>query len=409
MTRRQKKLVRTALLVPLLLAAAGVVFAFARDDHAAAPHGVVPPPPEVSVAKVVSREVSPWDEFTGRVSAVETVELRPRVSGYIERVAYEEGAEIHKGDLLFVIDQRRYRAALDRAAADLERARSEARLTVTEFQRAETLLAAKAISREEFDARRAAHAQGSASVRAAEAAVDNAKLDLQFTEVRAPIDGRAGRALVTVGNLAQADATLLTTLVSIDPVHVYFDADEQTFLRYGELARRGEHRNDANPVRIGLANEIGFPHEGSVDFIDNQIDPRTGTIRARAVVANADRAFTPGLFARVQMQGGRRFDALLIDEKAVLTDQDRKYVYVLGANNVAVRKDVELGRKVGNLRVVDYGLDLQDFVIVHGVQKVFFAGMPVAPQTIAMGDPAPTGMRVAAAEPAGAATTDDAS
>ena len=409
MTRRQK-LVRTALLVPLLLAAAGVVFAFERDDHAAAPHGVVPPPPEVSVAKVISKEVSPWDEFTGRVSAVETVELRPRVSGYIERVAYEEGAEIHKGDLLFVIDQRRYRAALDRAAADLERARSEARLTVTEFQRAETLLAAKAISREEFDARRAAHAQGSASVRAAEAAVDNAKLDLQFTEVRAPIDGRAGRALVTVGNLAQADATLLTTLVSIDPVHVYFDADEQTFLRYGELARRGEHRNDANPVRIGLANEIGFPHEGSVDFIDNQVDPRTGTIRARAVVANADRAFTPGLFARVQMQGGRRFDALLIDEKAVLTDQDRKYVYVLGANNVAVRKDVELGRKVGNLRVVDYGLDLQDFVIVHGVQKVFFAGMPVAPQTIAMGDPAPTGMRVAAAEPAvDAATTDDAS
>jgi multidrug efflux system membrane fusion protein len=233
-----------------------------------------------------------------------------------------------------------------------------------------------------------------------EAAVANAKLDLQFTEVRAPIDGRAGRALVTVGNLAQADATLLTTLVSIDPVHVYFDADEQTFLRYGELARRGEHRNDANPVRIGLANENGFPHEGSVDFIDNQVDPRTGTIRARAVVANADRAFTPGLFARVQMQGGRRFDALLIDEKAVLTDQDRKYVYVLGANNVAVRKDIELGRKVGNLRVVDYGLDLQDFVIVHGVQKVFFAGCPVAPQTIAMGDPAPTGMRVAATTPA---------
>ena len=409
MTRRQK-LVRTALLVPLLLAAAGVVFAFARDDHAAAPHGVVPPPPEVSVAKVISKEVSPWDEFTGRVSAVETVELRPRVSGYIERVAYEEGAEIHKGDLLFVIDQRRYRAALDGAAADLERARSEARLTVTELQRAETLLAAKAISREEFDARHAAHAQGSASVRAAEAAVDNAKLDLQFTEVRAPIDGRAGRALVTVGNLAQADATLLTTLVSIDPVHVYFDADEQTFLRYGELARRGEHRNDANPVRIGLANENGFPHEGSVDFIDNQVDPRTGTIRARAVVANADRAFTPGLFARVQMQGGRRFDALLIDEKAVLTDQDRKYVYVLGAGNVAVRKDIELGRKVGNLRVVDYGLDLQDFVIVHGVQKVFFAGMPVAPQTIAMGDPAPTGMRVAATTPAtSTSATGDAS
>jgi multidrug efflux system membrane fusion protein len=397
MTRRQK-LIRTALLVPMLAVAAGVVYAFARDDASAPPHGIVPPPPEVSVAKVISKEVSPWDEFTGRVSAVETVELRPRVSGYIERVAYQEGNEVHKGDLLFVIDQRRYRAALDRAAAELERARSEAKLAATEYERAETLLAAKAISREEFEARRAAHAQSNAQVKAAEAAVDNARLDLQFTEVRAPIDGRAGRALVTVGNLAQADATLLTTVVSIDPVHVYFDADEQTFLRYSELARRGEHRPGSSPVRVGLANETGFPHEGSVDFIDNQVDPKTGTIRARAVVPNGDRAFTPGLFARVQVQGGRRFDALLIDEKAVLTDQDRKYVYVLGPGNVAVRKDVELGRKVGNLRVVDYGLDLQDFVIVHGVQKVFFAGMPVAPQTIAMGDPAPVGMRVAAAE-----------
>ena len=243
----------------------------------------MPPPPEVSVAKVISKEVSPWDEFTGRVSAVETVELRPRVSGYIERVAYEEGNEIHKGDLLFVIDQRRYRAAFDRANADLERARSESRLAGTEYQRAETLLSQKAISREEFDARNAAHAQGNANVRAAEAALESARLDLQFTEVRAPIDGRAGRAMVTVGNLAQADSTLLTTLVSIDPVHVYFDADEQTYLRYTELARRGEHQTDENPVRVGLANETGFPHEGTVDFIDNQVDPRTGTIRARAV------------------------------------------------------------------------------------------------------------------------------
>jgi multidrug efflux system membrane fusion protein len=408
MTRRQK-LTRIALLFPLLAAAAGVVFAFTHDDQAAAPHGIVPPPPEVSIAKVISKEVSPWDEFTGRVSAVETVELRPRVSGYIEHVAYEEGSEVHKGDLLFVIDQRRYRAALDRATAELDRARSEAKLAVTEYERAETLLAAKALSREEFDARSAAHAQGNAAVRAAEAAVDNAKLDLQFTEVRAPIDGLSGRALVTVGNLAQADATLLTTVVSIDPIHVYFDADEQTFLRYTELARRGEHRTGSSPVRVGLANETGFPHEGSVDFIDNQVDPRTGTIRARAVVPNADRAFTPGLFARVQMQGGRRFDGLLIDEKAVLTDQDRKYVYVLGPNNVAVRKDIELGRKVGNLRVVDYGLDLKDFVIVHGVQKVFFAGMPVTPQTIAMGDPAPAGMRVAAAERDADASNGDAS
>jgi multidrug efflux system membrane fusion protein len=396
----RKKTFRTALLVPILLAAAGVVFAVTRDD---APHGAAgaPPPPAVSVARIVAREFQPWDEFTGRISAVETVELRPRVSGYIERVAYEEGREVHKGDLLFVIDQRRYRAALDRAVAELERARSEAQLAAGEHERAETLLAARAISREEFDARRAAHTQGDAGVRAAKAAVEAAQLDLQFTEVRAPIDGRAGRALVTAGNLAQADATPLTTLVSLDPMHVYFETDEQTYLDYAAASRRGEHRTTSSPVRVGLANEPGFPHAGTVDFVDNQVDPHTGTIRARAVVPNPDRSLTPGLFARVQLGGGRRQAALVIDEKAVLTDQDRKYVYVLGPNNVAVRKDVVLGRRAGNLRVVDRGLAPDDVVIVHGVQKVFFAGMPVAPHEIAMGDPAPDATRVAANAAAG--------
>jgi multidrug efflux system membrane fusion protein len=395
-----KKSLRAAVLVPLLMiAAAGVVFAVTHDD---APHAAVPPPPVVSVAKVVTREFQPWDEFTGRIAAVETVELRPRVSGYIERVAYEEGSEVEKGDLLFVIDQRRYRAVYDRAVADLERARSEARLATSELARAETLLASRAISREEFDARRAAHAQGNASVRAAAAAVEAAQLDLQFTEVRSPIAGRAGRALVTVGNLAQADSTLLTTVVSLDPMHVYFDADEQTYLDYAAAARRGEHRTNSSPVRVGLANESGFPHPGTVDFVDNQVDPRTGTIRARAVVPNADRTLTPGLFARVQLAGGDRQAALLIDEKAVLTDQDRKYVYVLGPNDVAVRKDVVLGRKDGGLRVVERGLEPDETVIVHGVQKVFFAGMPVAPQEIVMGEAAPDGLRMAA-NPAAAA------
>jgi membrane fusion protein, multidrug efflux system len=397
MTRHQK-MIRTAWLIPALAAVAGVVYAVARDDHGAASHGAMPPPPEVSVARVIAREVRSSNEFTGRVSAVETVEVRPRVSGYIERVHFEEGSEVRKGDLLFVIDQRRYQAVLDGATAQLERARSEARLAATEHERAATLLAAKAISREEFDARSAAHAQGNSVVRAAEAAVDSARLDLQFTEVRASIDGRAGRALVTAGNLAQADATLLTTLVSIDPIHVYFEADEQTFLRDRELASRGRQSAGTSAVRVGLANEAGFPHVGSVDFVDNQVDSNTGTIRARAVVANADRAFTPGLFARVQMESGEHVKSMLIDEKAVLTDQDRKYVYVLGPNNVAVRKDVSLGRKVGALRVVDRGLATEDLVIVHGVQKVFFAGMPVAPRTIGMGEAAPAGMRVAAVQ-----------
>jgi multidrug efflux system membrane fusion protein len=383
--------------VAILAVATGIVFAFGGDaDGSKASGEGMPPPPEVSVAQVVSRDVRQWDEFTGRVTAVETVELRPRVSGYVERVAYEEGQEVRKGDLLFLVDQRTYRAAYDRARAELERARSESKLAASEFVRAQTLVDARAISGEEFDTRKAATSQSNATVRAAEAALDRARLDLEFTEVRAPIDGRAGRALVTVGNLAQADSTLLTTLVSLDPVHVYFEADEQTYLGYNELARRGERGESRNPVRIGLANETGYPHAGTLDFTDNQVDPRTGTIRARAVVPNADRVFTPGLFARVQLEGSGVFHAMLIDDKAVLTDQDRKYVYVLGQGNTAVRKDIELGRMVDGLRVVTSGLERADKVIVHGVQKVFVAGMPVTPHAIAMGEPPPAPQKVAA-------------
>ncbi len=389
MTTRQAY-IRYGLPLATLVLATGIVVAFGdavHGDQGEAAAGL-PPAPEVSVAQVLSKPVRAWDEFTGRVAAVETVELRPRVSGYVERVAYEEGQEVRKGDLLFLIDQRPYRAELARAEAGLAQARSEAALARTQDERAQTLADAHAVSQEEVDARRAAVAQTSAAVRAAEAAVTNARLNLQFTEVRAPIDGRAGRALVTVGNLAQADATSLTTLVSLDPVHVYFEADEQAYLRYNELARRGEREESRNPVRIGLANEDGYPHAGTVDFVDNQVDPNTGTIRARAVVRNPDRVFTPGLFARVQLEGTGRFEALLIDEKAVLTDQDRKYVYVLGPGNTAVRKDVELGRSVDGLRVVNGGLSPEDKVIVNGVQKVFFAGMPVKPQLVEMDEPA---------------------
>lgn len=375
-------------LAAALAACVGIALAAGCSSHAE-PNAGMPPPPEVSVATVLSKPVRAWDEFTGRVAAVQTVDLRPRVSGYVQRVAYQEGQEVHKGELLFVIDQRPYRAALDRAQADLERARSEARLAQSQDARARQLIEAKAISREEFDTRHAATAQGNAAVRAAEAAVASARLDLQFTEVRSPIDGRAGRALVTAGNLAQADQTLLTTVVSQDPMYVYFESDEQSFLRYGELARKGERDGTRNPVRVGLADEAGYPHAGTVDFVDNQVDPNTGTIRARAVIPNPDRMLTPGLFARVQLQGSGRFTAMLVDDKAVLTDQDRKYVYVLGPHNVAQRKDIVTGREIDGLRVVESGLAPTDKVIVHGVQKVFFPGMPVVPRVIAMGAPPP--------------------
>ncbi len=375
-------------LAALLLSAAIAIVVSACSSEAA-PADAAPPAPEVSVAQVLQRDVTQWNDVTGRFSAVETVELRPRVSGYIERVAYREGDEVRKGQLLFVIDQRPYRAALAQAEANLERARSEARLARSQDARAQALIDAKAISREEFDTRKAATAQGDAGVRAAEAAVASARLDLQFTEVRSPIDGRAGRALVTTGNLAQADGTLLTTVVSLDPVHVYFESDEQAFLRDGTAS--------SSRVRVGLADETGYPHEGIVDFVDNQVDPATGTIRARAVLKNTDRRFTPGLFARVQLEGGARAQALLIDDKAVLTDQDRKYVYVLGKGNQAVRKDVVLGRSVDGLRVVESGLAAQDTVIVNGVQKVFFPGMPVVPKKVAMDASTSTGGRAVAA------------
>lgn len=373
---------------PLLGLLAAAVLA-ACSSQAASPEAGAAPPPEVSVAEVRARPVVRWDDYTGRVAATETVELRPRVSGYVQRVAYREGDEVKKGDLLFVIDPRPYRTELARAQAQLAQARSEAQLARTQDARAEDLLAASAISREEFEARRAASAQGDAAVRAAEAAVERARLDLQFAEVRSPIDGRAGRALVTAGNLAQADQTVLTTVVSLDPVHVYFETDEQSFLGYQALARNGGRAAEGNAVRVGLANEQGHPHAGTLDFTDNQVDSGTGTIRARAVVPNPDRVFTPGLYARVQLEAAKAAPALLIDDRALLTDQDRKYVYVLGEDNTAQRRDVVVGRSADGLRVVESGLAAGDQVIVHGVQKVFFPGMPVAPKRIEMGDPAP--------------------
>lgn len=385
------------------LAAAAVllVFGLSGCGSQAAPGDAAMPAPEVSVAQVVEKPVQQWDQFTGRIEAVKSVELRPRVSGYVERVAYDEGEEVARGDLLFVIDPRPYKAALAQAEANLERARSEAGLAQAQHERAQSLIEANAISREEAEARRAGAAQGDASVRAAEAAVASARLDLQFTEVRSPIDGRAGRALITAGNLAQADATVLTSVVSLDPVHVHFESDEQSWLHYRELARNGDRADSRNPVRVGLANESGYPHEGTVDFVNNQVDPATGTIRLRAVLPNPERVFAPGLFARVQLAGGNESEAMLIDDKAVLTDQDRKYVYVLGKDDAAVRKDVQLGDKAEGLRVVTAGLSAQDKVIVHGVQKVFFPGMQVDPQTIAMGAPPATHSAATAVAAAG--------
>ena len=371
-----------------------------------------PPAPEVSAAPVLVKQVSQWDEFSGRVEAVENVELRPRVSGYIDKVNYVEGQEVRKGDVLFTIDARSYKAEHDRARAELTRARTQATLARGESERARRLSEQQAISTETWEQRRAAADQASAQVQAAQAALDAAALNLEFTKVRAPIDGRAGRALVTAGNLVSAGdaASVLTTLVSLDKVHVYFDADEATFLRYAQMERQGERpseRDQALPVKVGLSGEQGFPHDGKVDFLDNQVARSTGTIRVRAVLDNADREFTPGLFARVQLLGSGQFQAMLIDEKAVLTDQDRKYVYVVDKDGKAQRRDVVLGRSAEGLRIVQGGLAAGDKVIIDGVQKVFMPGMPVQAKPVAMQPkatpaPAPAPASAASASTVGA-------
>lgn len=352
-----------------------------------ASNGGQPPPPEVSVAQVFSKSVQQWDEYTGRVSAIDTVELRPRVSGYVQRVAYREGQDVKQGDLMFQIDPRPYRAALDNAQAQLARARVAEQLESIRDKRAQALITDNAISHEELELRHAAHAQSTADVHAAEAAVATAKLNLSFTEVRAPVAGRTGRALLTVGNLATADETLLTTIVSQDPICVYFDADESSYLRYKEQERKNERTDQDNAVHVGLANEDGYPHAGTVDFLDNHVNPAIGMVRARAVLPNADRLFTPGLYARVQFVSGKKTEALLIDDKAVLTDQDRKYVYVVDKDGKAQRKDIVLGRMVEGLRVVQSGLAPTDMIVVVGLQKIFSPGMPVVPKEIPMGVP----------------------
>ena len=375
--------VRAGTLATFVVLAAFASAACSPSEAQTAP----PPPPEVDAAQVVSRAARQWDEFTGRIAAPDAVEVRARVSGYIERIAFKEGDEVKAGALLFVIDPRPYRAAYDSAVAQLERARATAQLAQTQDQRAQVLIGADAISRDEAETRRAGLSQTGADVRAAEAAVAAAQLNLGFTEVRSPIAGRVSRAMLTVGNLAQADQSVLTSVVSQDPVYVYFQPDEQTFLRYAELARKGERAKSANAVRVGLATDTGYPYAGTVNFVNNQVDPATGTINLRAVVPNRNRVFTPGLFARVQLEGSPTFTALLIDDKAVMTDQDRKYAYVIGPENTVTRKDLVLGGLIDGLRVVRSGLDAHDKVIVGGLQKIFAPNTPVKPNLVVMGAP----------------------
>ena len=374
-------------LVPAFVAAALVIAGCARNE-AATPAAAALQAPHVTVAQVVKRPVTDFDEFTGKFVAVERVDLRPRVSGYISKVSLVAGQEVKKGDVLFTIDQRPYQAEFKRAQADVARARTQLALSKSERDRAIKLLDQHAISREEFDSRVSGSEQAEANVQASAAALDTAALNLSFTEVRSPITGVVSREEVTEGNLVTAGQTLLTRVVSVDKIYVEFESDEQVYLKYAALTRSGERDNARNshlPVWVGLADEKGTPHEGQMVFLDNALDAQTGTIRARALLDNRDRRFTPGLFARVKLEGSAKYEAMLINDSAVGTDQNVRYVFAVGPDNKVEYRAIKLGPVVDDgLRVVRDGLKPGEIVVVNGLQRVR-PGVTIAPQKIAMG------------------------
>jgi len=378
----------------------GIVFASVLT--AAAPSGcelgharnapAAPPAAQVTTAIVATQQLRDWADFTGRLEAVENVQVRPRVGGYVEHVAFAEGARVAQGELLFQIDARPFQAEVERLTAERDRARAELDLARSYSGRAQRLLAQNATSREESERFDSDAAVAQAKLAAAEAALTAAKLNLSFTRVTAPIAGRVSRAVVTAGNLVDG-STLLTTVVSDTPVYAYFDIDEQTYLanvRDGGAA-------EGSAVRIGLVNEQGYPHEARLDFLDNRIDPEHGTIRARAVLENADGRFTPGLFVRIQLVSPRTFRAALVDDRAIGTDLGRKFVFVVAQDNVVQYRQVVTGKSVEGLRVVTQGLDAGDVVIVNGLQRVR-PGATVAATQVAMDHDAPGALeRLAAA------------
>jgi RND family efflux transporter MFP subunit len=377
---------KPALTLSILAVVAATLSACARNEAAQNPAAAAPP--QVTVAQVLSKPVTEFDEFTGRFEAIDRVEIRPRVSGYISSVNFTEGSEVKKGDVLFVIDQRPYAAELKHAQAQLAQSKSALALAKSEKARATNLLAQHAISQEEYDTRSSGDEQAQANVQLAESALDTAALNMTYTKVTSPINGRISRANITLGNLVTNGQTLLTTVVSLDPIYVRFDGDAQAYLRSVKQARdraAAGAKDAAAPVLVGLADEAGFPHSGVIVFQDNEVDPQTGTIRTRAKLDNHDRAFTPGLFARVRLLGDKKYDALLINDSAVGTDQTVKYVLVVGAENKVEYRPVKLGPVIDGLRVVREGLKENETIVVNGLQRVR-PGSPVTPQKVAMGE-----------------------
>jgi RND family efflux transporter MFP subunit len=339
----------------------------------------------VSVAPPVQREIQDWDEFTGRIEAAESVEIRPRVSGYLDRVHFQSGELVKKGDVLFTIDARPFQAVLDRTEAELSQAETRLKWAKSEAERAERLATSKTMSSEEVDKQRRAHEEAQAGIGGAQAARKAAALDVEFCTVRAPIDGRVSREMVTAGNYVSGVAgftTLLTTLVRTDPVHVYADVDEATFLRYQRLTSLGKvpHLSDAEtPAEMQLDGETGYPHRGEIESFDNRIQGSTGSILLRAEFPNEKGALRPGSFVRLRVPAGPKYLALLVTERAVGTDQGRKFLLTVGPNNITEYKPVEVGPLIGDQRVIRKGIAATDRVIVNGLQRAR-PGAPVVPE-----------------------------
>ncbi len=334
-----------------------------------------PPSPRVTVKQPLTDTVTNWDEYPGHMEAVDKVEVRPRVSGYIESIHFQDGAEVKAGDLLFVIDPRPYQAEMDRTQAEQKQAETRLELARNDLSRAERLRGTRAISEEEYDSRSKAVREAESGLVATKASVETARLNLEYTHITAPISGKIGRRLVTEGNLVQVSASggtaaALATIVSQDPIYCYFDVQEGEFLKYRDQAKTAASQAGARgelPCELGLVNEPGYPHAGRVDFFDNQVDPQTGTIRMRAVFSNADRALVPGMFANVRVRAGAPEPALLVPDVAVLSDQGYKYVYVVNPQSKVETRSITAGRSYGTMRAVLKGLTTEDRVVVNGL------------------------------------------
>jgi RND family efflux transporter MFP subunit len=343
-----------------------------------APAEMPPPaPPAVSVSYPVESQVTDYADFAGRVSAVDSVEVRARVWGYLEKVNFKEGDLVHKGDVLFELDARPYEAILNQVKAKISQDEAQLKFDKAEYERDLKLAPTSAVSKSELDKANAARDVDLANLAADRAAVTSAELNLQYTKIVAPVSGRASRYNVTVGNLIQsgdqAGGTLLTTIMSVDPIYVYFDVDEHTYLRVGELVRKGKSDapgDSGYPVLLGLGNENGFPHRGTVNFVDNQVNPKTGTIRLRGVFPNKDQILSPGLFGRVRWPIGRPHKALLVNERALDSDQGEKILYVVNEKNAVVVRKIRLGALHDGLREITEGLKPRERVIVSGLPQV---------------------------------------